>query len=207
MEMIASGIYPVSEVFSSYQGEGLHTGMYATFIRFAGCNLSCAFCDEPEALRPEDASWMGVEDILRMIQSPFVILTGGEPTLLPLGPLVSRLKSEGFKLHIETNATRCPDWLRGIDWVTASPKPPDYSIADGLGDRADEWKFVVTEDFSLEKIPDEALRRGKPVFLQPRGLDPISLKKSLEILRERPGLRLSVQMHKVLGYLLKERVA
>jgi organic radical activating enzyme len=150
---------------------------------------------------------MSFEDIFRLVQSPFVILTGGEPTLYPLGPLVLRLKAERLRVHIETNATRCPDWLKSLDWITASPKPPDYAIADGLGNLVDEWKFVVTEGFSLDKIPKEVLSMGKPVSLQPMGLNPTSIRKALEALKGMPGLRLSLQTHKVLGLLIEERVA
>ena len=180
--------------------------MYATFVRFAGCNLRCDFCDEPKALIKKDASWLSHEEILKEIQSPFVVLTGGEPTLLPLGSVVSRLKAQGCRVHIETNATLCPDWLHALDWVTASPKPPDYAVAEGLIERADEWKFVVDEGFSAGCIPREVFCSKKPLYLQPLGLDLGSIQKTLRLLKELQGARLSLQMHKVLGLLLNQEV-
>ncbi|MDY7018006.1 MAG: 7-carboxy-7-deazaguanine synthase QueE [Nitrospirota bacterium] len=198
--------YPVSEIFSSFQGEGVHSGLYATFIRFAGCNLRCSFCDEPGSLSVKGVSWLSSEEILKELKSPYVVLTGGEPTLLSLGTLVSRLKAQGCRVHIETNATLCPDWLHALDWVAASPKPPDYAVAEGLVERADEWKFVVDEGFLVGCIPREVFCSKKPLYLQPLGLDPGSIQKTLRLLKELQGARLSLQMHKVLGLLLNQEV-
>lgn len=198
--------YPVSEIFSSVQGEGVHTGLYATFVRFAGCNLRCAFCDEPGSLTKKNAVWLSLEEILTELQSPYVVLTGGEPTLLPLGPLVSRLKAASCRVYVETNATQCPDWLHALDWVTASPKPPEFLVAEGVTQRADEWKFVVDGDFSADCIPKGVFDSKKPLYLQPMGLDPVFVEKTLKLLQELPGTRLSLQAHKVLSLLLHQRV-
>ena len=70
----------VNDIFYSLQGEGHNVGRAAVFIRFAGCNLRCPFCDtEFESFRE-----MTADEIIEAIapfESRFVVLTGGEPTL------------------------------------------------------------------------------------------------------------------------------
>jgi 7-carboxy-7-deazaguanine synthase len=74
-------VYRVSEIFESIQGEGIQAGKLATFVRLAGCNLRCAFCDTPEALEMKNGKPMGIEVLIERIEKcsagRMVILTGG----------------------------------------------------------------------------------------------------------------------------------
>ena len=96
----------VNDIFYSLQGEGRNTGRAAIFIRFAGCNLKCPFCDTDFSQYEE----MSDEDILNRIKSypsRFVVLTGGEPSLQVDRLLVDLLHSHGYELAKET--TQVPD--------------------------------------------------------------------------------------------------
>ena len=109
----------VNDIFYSLQGEGRNTGRAAIFIRFAGCNLKCPFCDTDFAQYEE----MSDEDILNRIKSypsHFVVLTGGEPSLQVDRQLVDLLHKHGYELAMETNGTH--PIVDGIDWITCSPK-------------------------------------------------------------------------------------
>ncbi len=102
---------PISEIFSSIQGEGIFVGVPQIFIRFSGCNLGkCAFCDEPARRK----SSKGIQEIITLIKQlskktrPHSIsLTGGEPLLYPqfLKTLSKKLKEKGFLIYLETNGT------------------------------------------------------------------------------------------------------
>ena len=116
------GLYPVSEVFTSLQGEGLRIGAPSTFVRLVGCNLSCAWCDTPYTWRPDmfDAgTLMTPEAIAARFEADDVVITGGEPTLHDLGPLLERCL--GHFVTVETNATRFVDDDRVGLW-SLSPK-------------------------------------------------------------------------------------
>ena len=109
----------INEIFNSLQGEGHNTGRAAVFVRFAGCNLRCPFCDTDFATGRE----MSDSDIVEAVSAydaRFVVLTGGEPTLQADAALTARLHGAGFEIAMESNGTRpAPD---GIDWLTISPK-------------------------------------------------------------------------------------
>ena len=111
--------YRVNEIFYSLQGEGHHTGRPAAFIRFAGCNLRCPFCDTEF----DTYKTMTAEDIITTIlpyPTRFVVLTGGEPTLQADEAFVDLLHQHGYEVAMESNGTRPAP--RNLDWLTVSPK-------------------------------------------------------------------------------------
>lgn len=115
--------YKVVEIFDSIEGEGKRAGLPATFIRLAGCNLRCSYCDTPYALfdEPELCEYekMTINDILKKLNRNYkrVTLTGGEPLISKdIDKLVSALLSEKFEINIETNgAVDISEFLEGID--------------------------------------------------------------------------------------------
>lgn len=112
-------MYRVNEIFYSLQGEGRNTGRAAVFVRFAGCNLRCPFCDTSF----EDYHEMTAEDVLHIVQeypSHFVILTGGEPTLQVDESFVDLFHAAGYEVAMESNGTLAPP--KNLDWLTLSPK-------------------------------------------------------------------------------------
>lgn len=190
--------YPILEVFDSVQGEGLHTGLGATFIRLAGCNLRCTWCDTAHSIARDGGELLSVEALLarHAFGQPLVIITGGEPTLHELGPLVQALHALGKYVCLETNGTNPVPEAWGIDWITASPKPQSgYAVRC----RANELKYVVDEGFSLDVI--DFSKAGGNIILQVESGKPASVAKAYALVMANPQhkLRLGVQLHKLIG--------
>jgi 7-carboxy-7-deazaguanine synthase len=197
----------VTEVFASVQGEGLRQGEPTIFIRLAGCNLACAFCDTKRArrggrrVRTADL----VDEVLRVrSRAPvrWVCLTGGEPLAQEVGPLVRALKRQGFSVQVETNGTFEP--RPAADWYTISPKPPAYAVHPAFSRKAREVKLVVTRSLTRRTVEAvrEAFPSAVPVLLQPQSNATWSMAKAARLLERSlragvVGLRLSVQLHKI----------
>lgn len=199
----------IVEVFPSIQGEGLRQGEPAIFIRFAGCNLRCSFCDTRYA-------WTGgkelsaqevlaeVEKIRRRFPGRWVCLTGGEPLLQDVRELIRLLKKRKLKIQVETNATRYLPLA--VDWYTVSPKPRAFFFAPQYRTRAKEVKLVVTKELRLGIIRRlRAVFPEKiPILLQPQSNKRWSQKLGLDLLEQAlaaglVNIRLSLQLHKIIG--------
>jgi organic radical activating enzyme len=186
----------LAEIFYSIQGEGTWTGTPAVFVRLAGCNLACDFCDTDYSTQ----AYATVDDIVRMIRDaghdcPMVILTGGEPLAqAETLPLIAALQRDGRRVHVESNGTVYAP-LPGDVWLCVSPKE---RVDARMAERADEAKFIVDG-----RVPEEhlALFAGKPVILlQPEGNKPHNVAIALEYVKAHPRrFRLSLQTHKFIG--------
>jgi 7-carboxy-7-deazaguanine synthase len=198
-----------TEIFASVQGEGLRQGEPTVFVRLAGCNRRCGFCDTKKAWRggTEIPVERIVAEVVRLgggLPAAWVCLTGGEPLAQDVRPLVDRLHDEGYLVQIETNGTLPPD--PRADWYTVSPKPPDYDIHPGFARRAREVKLVVCRSLTLDAVRTvrAAFPASTPLLLQPQSNADWSRKKARMLLEGAHrsglgGLRLSVQLHKVYG--------
>ena len=91
----------VSEIFDSIEGEGKRAGELATFIRLVGCNLRCSYCDSTYSFMGGEV--LTLEDILSQVHYSNVTITGGEPLLQNLHPLLKKLQSN--MVNIETNGS------------------------------------------------------------------------------------------------------
>ncbi len=128
----------VNEIFYSLQGEGRFTGHPAVFLRLAGCNLSCPFCDTDHQSGEE----MDAEDIVGLMTAyptRHAVITGGEPGLQLTAEFVDRLHREGYFVQVETNGT--VEIPLNVDWITCSPKTPDIRP-----ERVDEIKLLFMGD-------------------------------------------------------------
>lgn len=187
---------PVNEIFYSLQGEGMHTGTAAVFVRLSGCNLRCGFCDTDHS----ESTLMSVEDIVGEVTrhaARVVIVTGGEPSLFDLTELTDALHRAGRRVHVETNGTRP---IKGeVDWITCSPKSdasPAYYVDESILSRADEVKIVYTGQ-SVELLESIAARFATGNrFLQPCSGE--NVKETVEVILGRPEWRLSLQTHRMI---------
>lgn len=189
---------PITEIFSSLQGEGLYLGERHIFIRFAGCPWRCRYCDTPDSLSAENQPTLTVQETLEKVadlakEKPprAVSLTGGEPLLQVdfIEALLPPLKSMGHRVYLETSATH-PHLLRrvldGVDVVAADIKLPS-AIGRPFWAEHEEFlrlagekafvKVVLTDRTTDEEIEDtlSLLTRLSPVpplVLQP--VTPIS---------------------------------
>lgn len=202
----------VLEVFDSLQGEGVWAGAPMTFVRFAGCNasdlrLGClTWCDTPQSWRAEGGVETDSAEIVERVLGGGlgrVCLTGGEPLLQGehLARLIERLQDAGVAVHVETNGTLPLPGTTRPDWVTVSPKPPDYVVHEGLRGLVNELKVVVDRDFRAAWV--EALAAEHPsavVCLQPEASRLMETRKAaIGAVMAHPGWRLSIQLHRVLG--------
>ena len=186
----------LAEIFYSVQGEGAWTGTPAAFVRLAGCNLACAFCDTDYALR----FIAGVDEVVARVRAaagacPMVIVTGGEPLAQRATPaLIDALRADGRRVHIESNGTidvPLPDDV----WLTVSPKE---RLHPAMAGRANEVKLIVDG-----RVPEEwlaAFPPATPVFLQPEGNKPANVALAVAAAQREPArYRLSLQTHKFIG--------
>jgi organic radical activating enzyme len=186
----------LAEIFYSVQGEGTWTGTPAVFVRLAGCNLSCSFCDTDYSLK----FFGSVADVVARVRDaggpcPMVILTGGEPLAQrETVALIDALRADGRRVHIESNGT-LPTELPGDVWLTVSPKE---RLAPEMARRANEAKLIVDG-----RVPEEWIGwfpQTTPLFLQPEGNKPSNVALAIDAAKRDPSrLRLSLQTHKFIG--------
>lgn len=207
--------YTVKELFLTLQGEGVHTGRRAVFLRFAGCNLwsgreedrssaVCRFCDTDFVgtdgagggkfatagllAQAVAAQWGDVSG-----GTPYVVITGGEPLLQLDGALIDALHTMGFEIGVETNGTIAAP--PGIDWLCVSPKAGSATVQRS----GNELKLVWPQPGS-----DVAAMSGwafDHFLIQP--MDGPELEEnraaSIAFILANPKWRLSTQTHKILG--------
>ena len=200
--------YPVHELFHSWQGEGVHAGRSAFFIRTFGCPVHCPWCDSagtwhPDKI-PETIKRWEVPDLVeaaRAAKPDFVVITGGEPAIHNLRPLTEALHAAGLRIHLETSGAFS---LKGdFDWVTLSPKRWRMPLAEVIP-LADEFKLILEHPEAFaEYWPAVAQAAGttKPVWLHPewsRTRDAALLAFITdEVKRRGAPLRAGWQLHKL----------
>lgn len=162
----------IVEIFDSIDGEGIRSGKTATFIRLAGCNLRCSYCDTLYALFGEDEpceyTEMTVDEVMDRVNTTFgrVTLTGGEPLLHAESvDLVKRLLENGVEVNIETNgAIDITEFSSKLSDTSGMFYTIDYKLpSSGMTDKmiwknfenlrpCDVVKFVVGSDEDVDTM-------------------------------------------------------
>ena len=196
--------YDLVEIFESLQGEGRNSGRPCVFVRFAGCNLKCPWCDTDVTKRFS----LTLDELVAEVKgfkAKSVILTGGEPTIQNGMPeLVARLKAEGHWIGVETNGLVGADWLQFADYVACSPKAECAARYDGDETlrKADEVRIVA----SSEKIVTFCRKIRKRIVATDYYISPcdrdgqIDFATAKTVLDKLGDWSLSVQLHKLLGF-------
>ena len=162
----------VQEVFLTIQGEGPLAGTPAVFIRMAGCNLRCKFCDTefdsgyevPISLKSLLAKVMEAQGSCEVL---LVVITGGEPLLQNIEPLCSNLASLGYQVQIETAGTVWVPGLEDMDELTIVVSPKTRKIHSMIEKWATDWKYII---IAGETDPVDGLPMGTTQRLKLEGL-------------------------------------
>lgn len=179
----------ISEIFGpTIQGEGALIGQPTVFVRTGGCDYRCTWCDTPHAVDSKFRSeWkpMGAEEIFAQVEKlssgkPLMVsLSGGNPAIQNLKPLIDLGKSKNYKFALETQGSIAQDWFADLDVLTLSPKPPssgmgtDWSKFDKCLKAAESgpsiaMKIVIFDDVDYRYAQDAAARYPDlPLYLQP----------------------------------------
>jgi 7-carboxy-7-deazaguanine synthase len=206
--------YAVKEIFLTLQGEGVHSGRRAVFLRFAGCNLwsgreqdretaICRFCDTDfVGTDGQGGGKFAVADQLAdqistywgdVGGTPYVVITGGEPLLQLDTALIEALHARGFEIGVESNGTVPAP--AGIDWLCISPKAGSETVQRSGNELKLVWPqpgsdWQAMQDWEFDHF-----------LIQP--MDGLVLnenrKASVDFILANPRWRLSTQTHKVLG--------
>jgi 7-carboxy-7-deazaguanine synthase len=129
---------PVIEIFGpTVQGEGPDMGRPAYFVRFGGCDFRCSWCDSMHAVDPAQvragAQHLQPPEILGQVRElrhgpDLVVLSGGNPALLELAPLVELLHADALEVAVETQGSRWKPWLAQVERLVVSPKGPSSGM-------------------------------------------------------------------------------
>ena len=202
----------VNDVFHTVQGEGLNAGRAAVFVRFAKCNLACRFCDtefEAHTAIPVEELARKIE-VMGPVQDTLVVLTGGEPGLQNLGPLLDLLRAREQRAALETSGSVYAHWMfEPYLHVCVSPKVKKHMIPTDLLLAADEVKWIVNDTFLRQLAADpngvyvgrDDVGGHPPVnFLQPESQNPKFTEAAVKLVMSMPHrYRLSIQTHKYIG--------
>ncbi len=186
----------LAEIFYSIQGEGTWSGTPAVFVRLAGCNLACEFCDTDYSLK----KLASIDDVVARVRElggdcPMVILTGGEPLAQSATPaLIDALRRDGRRVHIESNGTIYANLPTDV-WLCVSPKE---RVDVRMAERADEAKLIVDRRVPEEHLP--LFPKLPVILLQPEGNKKANIELALDYALAHPQrFRVSLQTHKMIG--------
>jgi organic radical activating enzyme len=186
----------VNELFYSLQGEGARAGEPSVFIRLAGCNLSCPFCDTNFSLTKK----MNVSELLDKIK-PFpcrwIIWTGGEPALQLRDEHIRFFREAGYRQAVETNGTQ--PLPAGIDYIACSPKEY-YGEVKKLIPVVHEIRIPLQKDDVLPDI--SSLPKADNYFISPvfdgDNMNKENVDYCIRLVKANPQWRLSLQIHKLI---------
>ena len=211
---------PIVEKFHSLQGEGFHCGKSAFFIRLAGCEVGCPWCDTKHSWDPQKYPLFSVDSLLSEIKAvrskgaSFIVLTGGEPLQHNLNDFCKIIKDKtsndehnSIKIHLETSGVN--SFSGFYDWITLSPKrhkpPKDFFL-----DKCNEIKVIINDSKDIQFARDirekisklkklKNPNKDKKFFVQPAWNNHKGYKLAINFAKTNPEWTLSLQTHKYLS--------
>jgi len=202
----------VSEIFASIQGESTQLGRPCVFIRLAGCNLDCVYCDTVYAAKSKGEP-MDIDDIVAKAESygiKLVEITGGEPLIQPgCAELVKLLHERGFEVMIETNGTIDIGPVNEMARCVVDIKTPGSGCGGSFNEInfarlkvTDEIKFVITSRDDFDWAVDICTKRGlcekAPVLFSAAWGNVTMEDVARWLMESRLNARLNPQLHKII---------
>ena len=189
------------ESFYSIQGEGTHSGKPSYFIRLAGCDVNCDWCDVKDSWDIDSSQYKSIDEIINEIKkfsTDLVIITGGEPLMHNLTDLTSALKKLGKKIHIETSGTHPVSG--NFDWICFSPKKFKKPL-DEFFKMSNELKIIISKDSDFrwaEYLLGQIKNKPELILQAEWSKSEIINPKILDYIKLNPKWRISLQTHKYL---------
>ena len=193
---------PVMEQFYTIQGEGFHQGKAAYFIRLAGCDVGCTWCDVKESWDANEHEIIPIQNLkekLSQSKTEIVVVTGGEPTMYNLEALTSMIQGLGLKTHLETSGAYN---ITGYwDWVCLSPKRFKKALSDNLV-KSDELKVIIAHknDFRFAQSYATKMNKECKLYLQPEwSVAEEMMPEIISYVKDNPSFQISLQVHKFIN--------
>jgi 7-carboxy-7-deazaguanine synthase len=197
-----TSVLPVMEFFYTIQGEGFYSGRAAYFVRLAGCDVGCVWCDVKESWNLNEHPLLSIDFIEKEVLESgtnFVVITGGEPAMYDLTTLITRLKSHSIEIAIETSGTY--SLLGEIDWYCFSPKKFKEPIEEAFT-KANELKVIISHPSDFEWAENQVFKLPADckLYLQPEwSKQERFLPLIIDYVKKHPKWRISLQTHKFMN--------
>ena len=193
---------PVMEHFYTIQGEGYHQGRAAYFIRLAGCDVGCTWCDVKESWESDKHPVYELGSLVSAVKktpAEIVVITGGEPLMHNLDALTKELQKAGLKTNIETSGAYplSGSW----DWICLSPKKFKEPLPQIIP-MASELKIIVfnKSDFAWAEKYEALVSPGCKLYLQPEWSKAAKMTPLIvDYIKAHPQWELSLQIHKFIN--------
>ena len=193
---------PIMETFYTVQGEGFYSGRAAFFIRVAGCDVGCVWCDVKDSWNANEHEILQVSELVNQVKESgtnFVVITGGEPGMYDLSYLTNQLHTLNVEIAVETSGAY---ELRGeYDWICLSPKKFKKPL-DSVISKAHELKIVVFNKSDIEwaETHSKQVPEHCKLYLQAEWEKKEKMYDLiLSYITQNSQWRISVQIHKYLG--------
>ena len=198
---MSTSTLPLMEHFYTIQGEGFHTGRAAYFVRLAGCDVGCVWCDVKESWDANAHPQINIYTILQYVKqakAEMAVITGGEPLLHQLDELTTLLQQNNIETNIETSGSSplSGNW----NWICVSPKKFKEPLLEVI-EKANELKIVVfnKSDFEWAEKYAALVNKDCILYLQPEWDKAEQvLPLIIEYVKQNPKWKISLQTHKYL---------
>jgi len=195
-------VFPVMEHFYTIQGEGAFTGVAAYFIRLAGCDVGCTWCDVKESWNTEGYPTYSAQQMSTWVsetKAKVVVITGGEPAMYDLNSIVDTFQQNGIRVHIETSGAY--EIQGNFDWITLSPKKFKFPIESEIP-KAHELKIVAfnNSDFEWATKWEHFCSASCKLYIQPEwDKREKMIPAIIDFVKENPHWQISLQTHKIIN--------